>query len=115
VFAKAFRALHGTWPDPAAAGGYNAVEVLALTFQAAGGTKPDAVVKAMETLRFKDSILGEYSFRECDHAGQAGVFVVEGKFNEEYRYYPAFIEQVENPGQLMVPCGKTGCEPLMKS
>lgn len=111
-FAEAFRAINGSWPDPAAARGYNAVEALALSIRDAGSAKPDAVVMAMEHLVFKDSLLGELRFRECDHLATTMVFVVEGKHNDKYKYYPAFVEDVADPNALLIPCGKTGCEPL---
>jgi len=111
-FAKRYKALHGTWPDPAAARGYNGVELLALAIQQAGTTKPDAVVKALESMVFKDSVMGELRFRECDHLATTAVFVVEGQYNDEYKYYPRYVEDVSNPNALLVPCGKTGCEPL---
>ncbi len=111
-FAKEYKAIHGTWPDPTAARGYNAVEVLALAIQQAGSTKPDAVVKALESLVFKESLMGEFRFRECDHLAMTSVFVVEGKYNADYKYYPAYIEDVPDPNALLIPCGKTGCEPL---
>lgn len=114
-FARAYKQIYGAWPDPAAARGYHAIEVLALAFQAAGSTKPEAVVRAMETMVFKNSVQGEYRFRECDHAGVSSVFVVEGKFNDEYRFYPAYIEEMPNREALLVPCGQTKCEPAMKS
>jgi branched-chain amino acid transport system substrate-binding protein len=112
-FAKRYHATHSAWPDPAAARGYNAVECLALAIQQAGNTKPDEVVRALETLVFKQSLLGELRFRECDHLATTSVFAVEGKFNNEYKYYPAYVEDVADPNALLVPCGKTGCEPLM--
>ncbi len=113
-FAAAFKARYGEWPDPAAAGGYNAVECLALAFQKAGSTRPADVVRALEALRF-DSLLGPYRFRECDHAAVSGVYVVEGKRNEQYGYYAAFVEPVPNTDRLYLPCGKTGCEAAMKA
>lgn len=114
-FAKAYKQVYGSWPDPSAARGYHAVEVLALAFQQAGGTKPEAVVRAMETLSFKNSVEGDYRFRECDHAAVSSVFVVEGKYNDEYKFYPAYLEEVAKPEALLVPCGQTKCEPAMKS
>ena len=114
-FAKAYKQAYGSWPDPAAARGYNAIEVLALAFQQAGTGKPDAVVRALETLVFKNSLMGEYRLRECDHAAVSSVFVVEGKHNDEYKYYPAYVEDMPNREALMVPCGQTKCEPAMKS
>ena len=113
--AKAYKQAYGSWPDPAAARGYNAVEVLALAFQQAGTGKPHAVVRALETHVFKNSLMGEYRLRECDHAAVSSVFVVEGKHNDEYKYYPAYVEDMPNREALMVPCGQTKCEPAMKS
>ena len=113
-FARAYKARFGSWPDPSAARGYHAIEVLALAIQAAGTTKPDAMVKAMEALRFKNSVVGEFQFRDCDHAGVSSVFAVEGKFNNEYKFWPAYIEEMPNREALLVPCGQTKCEPLVK-
>jgi branched-chain amino acid transport system substrate-binding protein len=112
-FAKKYKAAHGAWPDPAAARGYNGIEVIALAIGQAGSAKPDAIVKGLETLVHKQSVLGELRFRECDHLATTPVFIVEGKYNDEYKYYPAYVEEVPNPNALLIPCGKTGCEPLM--
>jgi branched-chain amino acid transport system substrate-binding protein len=114
-FAEAMKARHGAWPDPAAARGANGIEMLALAIQKAGSTKPEAIVKALEGLVFKDSLLGELRVRDCDHHVTGPVFVVEGRKNEKYGYYPAFVEEVPNANALLVPCGKTGCEPATKS
>lgn len=114
-FAQAFHAVHKAWPDPAAARGANGVEVLALAIQQAGSTRPDAIVKALQGLVFKDSVMGELRFRECDHLATTSVFVVEGRHNEKYGYYPAYVQEVADPNALLVPCGKTGCEPLIRS
>jgi branched-chain amino acid transport system substrate-binding protein len=113
-YAEAFKARHGSWPDPAAARGSNAIELIAIAVQKAGGTKPDAVVKALEGLEHKDSVMGALRIRECDHHVTGPVFVVEGKKNDKYGYYPAFVEEMPDPNALLVPCGKTGCEPLIQ-
>ena len=114
-YAEAYKVKHNAWPDPSAARGSNAIELIALAMQKAGGTKPDAVVKALEGLTHKDSVMGELKIRECDHHATGPVFVVEAKKNEKYGIYPAFVEEMPNANALLVPCGKTGCEPLMKS
>jgi branched-chain amino acid transport system substrate-binding protein len=113
-FARGFHARVGHWPDPAAARGYNAIQVLARSIQSAGSTDPDAIVNAMERLSFPDSVLGAFRFRECDHQATTSMFVVEAKFNDTYRYYGAYVAEVDNPESLMVPCGKTGCEALVR-
>jgi branched-chain amino acid transport system substrate-binding protein len=114
-FAEAFKAKHGSWPDPAAARGANGVEMVALAIQKAGSTKPEAIVKALEGLAFPNSVLGDLRVRECDHHVTGPIFVVEGKKNDKYGYYPSFVEEVPNSNALLVPCGKTGCEPAMRS
>jgi branched-chain amino acid transport system substrate-binding protein len=114
TYAEAYKTTHGTWPDPAAARGSNAVEMIGLAIAKAGGTKPDAIVRALETLVHKDSVMGELKVRECDHHVTGPIFVVEGKKNDKYGYYPAFVEPVPDPNALLVPCGKTGCEPLIQ-
>jgi hypothetical protein len=76
---------------------------------------PVAVVKALEGLVHKDSVMGELKIRECDHHATGPVFVVEAKKNDKYGIYPSFVEEMPNSNALLVPCGKTGCEPLMKS
>jgi branched-chain amino acid transport system substrate-binding protein len=114
VFANAYRAKHGSWPDPAAARGYNAVEVLTLAIDHAQDVEPGAIVKALEDLVFLESVLGAFRFRDCDHLAATSMFVVEGKRDDRYQYYPAFVEEVANAGALLVPCGKTGCEALTR-
>jgi len=114
TFASTYRAAHGTWPDPAAARGYNAVEVLALAIDHAGSVGPEAIVKSLEDLVFPDSVLGTFRFRGCDHLAATSMFVVEGKHDDRYQYYPAFIEEVADAGALLVPCGRTGCESLTR-
>ena len=113
-YALAYHAKHGQWPDPSAARGSNAIEMIGLAIVKAGGTKPDAVVKALEGLVHKDSVMGEIKVRECDHHVTGPIFVVEGKKNDKYGYYPAFVEETANANALLVPCGKTGCEPLIQ-
>ncbi len=114
-YAEAYHAVHPQWPDPAAARGTNAVEVIALAIQSAGSTKPDAVVKAIEGLVFKNSLLGtDYRFRDCDHLATSDVFLVEGRKNDRYGIYPAYVEDVQNPSALLKPCGSTGCEAAIK-
>lgn len=113
-YAEAYKAKHNAWPDPSAARGSNAIELIGLAMQKAGGTKPDAVVKALEGLVHKDSVMGELKIRECDHHATGPVFVVEAKKNDKYGIYPSFVEEMPNSNALLVPCGKTGCEPLIQ-
>jgi branched-chain amino acid transport system substrate-binding protein len=109
-FSSGFHAKFGHWPDPAAARGYNAIHVLARSIQAARTMRPEAIVEAMELLTFPDSVLGEFSFRTCDHQAMTPMCVVEAKYNEQYKYYGAYVEGVATPDALMIPCGTTGCE-----
>ena len=47
-------------------------------------------------------------------AASLPIFMVEGKRTEKYGIYPAYVEPAGNPDALLVPCGKTGCEPATK-
>jgi hypothetical protein len=78
--------------------------------RAANGTAPDAVVKALEGVDFKDSLLGPLKFRECDHVAETPMFIVEGKDNSKYKLFPSYIEHVSEPNALAIACGQTGCE-----
>jgi branched-chain amino acid transport system substrate-binding protein len=114
-FARMFRAEHRAWPDPVAARGYTGVELLALAIVRAGSTEPDKIVTALEKTVHANSVHGELRFRECDHTAVASVFIVEGKYDpEDKTNYAAFVNDVENPNALVVPCGQTGCEAAMK-
>ena len=42
------------------------------------------------------------------------IILVEGRKDDTDRVYPHYLGLVENPMALVVPCGKTGCEDLMK-
>jgi ABC-type branched-subunit amino acid transport system substrate-binding protein len=114
AFAKAFRAAHGAWPDPVAARGYTGLELFALAIKQAGSTEPEAIVGALENLDFKESLLGPLRFRSCDHVAETPIILVEGRKDDTDRMYPHYLGLVENPMALVVPCGKTGCEDLMK-
>jgi branched-chain amino acid transport system substrate-binding protein len=113
-FAKAFRDAHGSWPDPVAARGYTGLELFALAIRDAGSTAPEELVGALEKLDFKQSLLGPLKFRGCDHVAETPIILVEGRKDDTDRIYPAYLGLVENPMALVVPCGKTGCEDLVK-
>lgn len=115
AFGKAFRAIHGTWPDPVAARGYTGVELLAQAIRKTGSSDAEAIVDALVKVEH-DSVHGKLAFRECDHTATAEIFVVEGKYNEQEKaYYAAYVEHIANPDMLVVPCGQTGCEAAMKA
>jgi branched-chain amino acid transport system substrate-binding protein len=114
VFAKAFRDAHGAWPDPVAARGATGLELFALAAKQARSTEPEALVAALEGLDFKDSLLGPLRFRGCDHVAETPIIIVEGRKDDTDRMYPHYLGLVENAMALVVPCGKTGCEDLMK-
>ncbi|HEX7127575.1 MAG TPA: ABC transporter substrate-binding protein [Thermodesulfobacteriota bacterium] len=113
-FAQAYHALHGAWPDPTAARAYTGVEMLAMALQNGGTTDPVTVVRELRALRYRNSVMGDVYFRECDHAAVMPIFMVEGKQTEKYGIYPAYVEPAGDPDALLVPCGKTGCEPATK-
>jgi ABC-type branched-subunit amino acid transport system substrate-binding protein len=110
-FARAYRQAHGSWPDAFAARGYHAIETLALAARSAGTTGARALARALEAQVFKDSIYGEFRFRACDHVGVGTVLVVEGRWSEERRFHPAYLEPAGD-GEAMLPaCAETRCGP----
>lgn len=113
-FAQAYHAQHKAWPDPTAARAYTGVEMLAMALSKAGKTDADLVVKELLAIRYRNSVMGDVYFRECDHAAVMPIFMVEGKENEKYGIFPRYVEPAGDPEALLVPCGKTGCEPATK-
>ena len=89
--------------------------MLALAIQAAASPNPDAVGQGPGGAQVQE--LGgrrPFHFRYGDHAGVSSVFAVEGKFSNEYKFWPAYVEEAPNREALLVPCGQTKCEPLVK-
>ena len=73
------------------------------------------LVPALEAVVHKDSVLGPLKFRPCDHVAETPILIVEGRQSDKYQVYPSLIGKVANPNAITIPCGQTGCEPLMKS
>jgi branched-chain amino acid transport system substrate-binding protein len=114
-FARAYRQRHGSWPDPFAARGYHAIEALALAVHRAATTEPDALARALETLVFRDSICGEFRFRACDHVGVGTVVVVEGRWDDEQKFYPAYLDHVTSADAMLPACGDAKCPSWTRS
>jgi branched-chain amino acid transport system substrate-binding protein len=114
-FAEEFKAFTGDYPGGAGADGYNGIEVICKAIQEAGSTEPEKIVDALENLVFKDSVETlTYQFRKCDHMATFAVYTVEVVKDAKYQYNSKLIEIAQDPDQLMIPCGKTGCEESMK-
>jgi branched-chain amino acid transport system substrate-binding protein len=65
-FSEKFKSKYGDWPSREAMHYYNAVHLLALAIKAAGKTDTEAVIDALEKVRYK-SPLGELWYRKIDH------------------------------------------------
>jgi branched-chain amino acid transport system substrate-binding protein len=111
AFARDYRRLHGSWPDPFAASGYHAIESLTLAIHHSGTTEPSAVARSLEAQVFTDSIYGEFRFRPCDHVGMGTVLLVEGRWSDEQKFYPAYVDQVGKAQAMLPACGDTKCGP----
>jgi branched-chain amino acid transport system substrate-binding protein len=110
-FARAYRQVHGSWPDSFAARGYHAIAVLGLALRKAATTDAGALARTLETLVYEDSIYGAFRFRACDHVGVGSVLVVEGRWSDEQKFHPAYLEGAGS-GEAMLPtCGEAKCGP----
>lgn len=110
-----FKAFTGNYLGLHGANGFNGIEVICKAIKEAGSTDPEKIVESLENLVFEDSIIDPgYRFRKCDHAALVSPMIVEVAKHPKYRYVAKLIEEVKDPAALMIPCGKTGCEELMK-
>lgn len=79
IFTTNYRALHdGKPPSDYGAYGYAGVGALLDAVIAAGTTDTDAVIAAMESLKY-DKYKGEQYFRACDHQSVQPVYIIESK------------------------------------
>ncbi|MCC0030723.1 MAG: ABC transporter substrate-binding protein [Brucellaceae bacterium] len=79
AFNDAYRAGNdGAPPSDYGAYGYAGVGVLLDAVKAAGSTDADAVIAALEALKY-DKYKGEQYYRKCDHQSVQTVFIVESK------------------------------------
>ena len=83
--------------------------------RAANSTNADAIVNALEVIDHKDSLLGALKFRACDHVAETPMLIVEGVESPKYKIYPKYLQNVDRPNQMAIPCGQTGCEARMKA
>lgn len=75
---EAYREAYGGVPTDYAAYGYAGIYGLLEGAKRAGSTEADAVIAAMEEMRY-DPYKGEQYFRTCDHQAVQPVFVLEAK------------------------------------
>ncbi len=81
----AYRAKHNNAvPSDYGALGFAGVYALLEGAKKAGGTDPDAVIAALETLKY-DAYKGEQTYRKCDHQAVQSVLVVESKPQAEVK------------------------------
>ena len=67
-FTENYRARFKNWPSDWAFMGYEGMQMLAMAIKGAGSTDSDAIVKAMEQLRY-EGLRGTISIRAVDHMG----------------------------------------------
>lgn len=85
AFNDAFRAEYaGAVPTDYGAYGYCAVKSLLMAVKNAGGTETEAVVNALEALRY-DVAKGPEHYRTCDHQAVQSVLVLESKKKSEMK------------------------------
>lgn len=73
-----YRKKHNTVPSDYAAYGFAGIYGLLEGVKKAGTTDTDAVIAAMETMKY-DAYKGEQNFRKCDHQAIQAVLVLESK------------------------------------
>ena len=84
-FNDAFKAAHGgAYPTDYGAYGFTGVSALLLAMEKAGGTQTDAVVAALEALKY-DVAKGPQHFRACDHQSVQSVLVLESRKKAEMK------------------------------
>ncbi len=74
----AYRKKHNTVPSDYAAYGFAGIYGLLEGVKKAGTTDTDAVIAALETIKY-DAYKGEQHFRKCDHQAVQSVLVLESK------------------------------------
>ncbi|GAA4338394.1 ABC transporter substrate-binding protein [Variovorax defluvii] len=73
-FTADYRARFNDWPTDWAFMGYEGMQLLAAGIQAAGSTESDAIVKALEQVRY-EGLRGTISLRALDHLGNVPSFI----------------------------------------
>jgi hypothetical protein len=83
--------------------------------KAAGKTDTEAVVDAMESMTYKNSILSpDYHFRKADHQAITGLYTIEAIKDPVYEYGTKILSYDPNPTIFVTPEKETGCEEQMK-
>jgi len=96
TFNDAFRAMYdGALPTDYGAYGYTGVASLLMAMEAAGGTDTEAVVDALEALKY-DIAKGEQRYRQCDHQSVQSVLVLKSKGAGDMKDEADLFEVVAN-------------------
>jgi ABC-type branched-subunit amino acid transport system substrate-binding protein len=111
-FAKEYYKKYKTYPGSHGASSYTGVDVLIRSVKNAGDVETEKVIKAMENLKFKDTMFGDFYFRKHDHQGVSPVFVGKVIKDKELRYGLKLEETIDNPTGFLVPDDpkSTGCK-----
>ncbi|MEZ5935188.1 MAG: ABC transporter substrate-binding protein [Alphaproteobacteria bacterium] len=111
AFNQAYRDLHdGAPPSDYGAYGYAGVGALLQAVKAAGSTEADAVIAAMEELKY-DLYKGEQYYRTCDHQSVQSVYIIESKDEadqaDEYDVFKVVHEEKPDEATLRT-CAELG-------
>jgi branched-chain amino acid transport system substrate-binding protein len=115
VFTDAYQERFGRYPGGLAAYGFHAIEVIMEAVKAAGTTDTEAVIDAMESLTYAESILSpDYHFRKADHQSITGLYTIEAIQDPKYQYGTKILDYDPDPTLFVVPENETGCDEYMK-
>jgi branched-chain amino acid transport system substrate-binding protein len=110
LFAKEFYREFKTYPGIHGANAFTAVEVLMEAVTKAGSLETDAVINALETTQFKNTVLAQnFRFRYSDHQAISPVFVGRIVKDPELKYAFQAEYTVDDPTELLAPEDQTGC------
>lgn len=84
-FTEQFRAKFNDYPADWAIMGYEGMQILAQAVQKAGSLESDAIVKAVEQIRY-DGLRGPITFRGIDHQGTVGSYIGTVAKSDKYPF-----------------------------
>ena len=111
-FLDSFKAKYNTVPRWTAHIAYMQTYLWALAVQEAGTFYPVKVIKALETMKFKHTTLGEVHYQDYDHQLVRPVPIMKGKTKAEMENKDDFFSVAGIvPGEkLRIPKGALGCK-----
>jgi branched-chain amino acid transport system substrate-binding protein len=115
AFSDAFKEKFGYYPGWAGAAGFNGMDMLLKGVEAAGTTDTEAVVDALESMKFKSILSPTYYFRKADHGAMMDMYACEVVKDPEYKYSLKILKKyAHDASPFITPDDQTGCEENMK-